>query len=102
MSARLAFFCGLCLLLTLLVSLPVLRFAMGRHVRLFEALLESYDNFERRFWRAPGGAEQPLATVRALGVDTVEFGSLLERSEQNYAEEKQRFADSGGGPHERG
>jgi hypothetical protein len=102
MSARLAFLSGLGLLLALLVSLPVQRFAMRRHVRLFDALPGAYDSFERRFWKAPGGPEQPLATVRALGVDMGEFSLFLERSEQNYAAEKQRFTDSGGGTHERG
>lgn len=102
MAARLAFFCGLGLLATLLVSLPFLRFTMRRHVGLFDALLEAYDNFERRFWRAPGGARQPVRAVKSLGVDTTEFSLLLDRSEQNYATEKRRFAQKGRGENERG
>lgn len=102
MSARLAFYCVLGLLVALLLSLPVLQFALRRHVGLFDALLQSYDRLERRFWRAPGGAETPIAPIRALGVDTGEFSSLLDRSEQNYAAEKQRLANIGGGTHERG
>lgn len=101
-AARLAFFCGLGLLATLLLSLPVLRFAMRRHVGVSNALLETYDNFERRFWRGPGGAEQPVTAVRSLGVDTAEFNALLDRSEQNYATEKQRLARNAGGENERG
>ncbi len=101
-AARLAFFCGLGLLATLLVSLPVLQFTMRRHVGLFNAILEAYDNFERRFWRGPGGQVLPVKAVKALGVDTTEFSSLLDRSEQNYATEKQRLAKSAGGENERG
>lgn len=102
MSARLAFYCGLGLLAALSVSLPVLRFTMRRHVGLFDALLEAFDSFERRFWRAPGGAGRPAPAVQSLGVDTAEFSALLERSEENYAAEKQRFAQIGGANNERG
>jgi hypothetical protein len=101
MAARLAFYCGLGLVLTLFVALPILRFAMRRHVGLFDALLEAFGNFERRFWRAPGGAEQEGPEVKALGVDTAEFSALLDRSEQRYAAEKQRFAAGRGGQNER-
>lgn len=103
MSARLAFYCGLGLLAALLVSLPVLRFAMRRHVGLFEGLLAAYDRFERRFWRAPGGsADGPGPSTRSLGVDTAEFSALLERSEQHYAAAKQRFETAGGADDARG
>ena len=58
MSARLAFYCVLGLLVALLLSLPVLQFALRRHVGLFDALLQSYDFIQGYYFSRPVAARE--------------------------------------------
>jgi len=91
MSARLSFYCAIGFFITLLISLPILRMAMNRHIRLFDALLNTFDSFERRFWRTPGGKEQDLTPMSSLGVDSAEFRLLLDQSEDEYIAKKRLY-----------
>ncbi|MFC3283488.1 hypothetical protein [Litchfieldella rifensis] len=72
------------LLATGLATALLTRLALREHVGIVEALLETYDRFERRFWRRGTPYVVQVAPVRGLGLSSAEFDDLLRRSEVAY------------------
>ncbi len=84
LAAQLAFIATAILIATLGAGFIVLRFTLSEHVRVFDALLATYDRFERQFWRGLRAGETNPEPVRGFGIDTGEIFSLLEHSEKQY------------------
>lgn len=84
LSGKLAFISAAILAISLVLGLGVLRFTLKGHIRVFDALLATYDRFERQAWRGIRTDEMSPEPVRGFGLDTEEIFVLLERSEEKY------------------
>lgn len=84
LTGRLAFASTAILVISLFLGLGILRLALKGHIRVFDALLATYDRFERQAWRGIRAEEAPPEPVRGFGIDTAEIFDLLERSEARY------------------
>jgi hypothetical protein len=98
MVARLVLLAGAVFAVSLLLVLGVLRVVLSEHLRIFDGILASFDDFERRFWRGSGVESGRGMDVAGLGVSTFEFNNLMERSEAQYQRLKQDDHSSETGP----
>lgn len=70
----------------------ILRIVLAEHLRIFEGILSTFDNFERKFWRGKGATETTPVDVDGLGFSTAEFRKLIEQSEEKYLSVKRNKA----------
>ena len=96
MEARLVLLAALVLIVSVLALMPILRIVLSEHLRIFEGILESYDGFERRFWRGTATSDAHQVKVEGLGFSTVEFASLIDQSEQEYETQRDKASLSDG------
>lgn len=92
MAAKLAFVAGTVMAATVLLGALAIRFALSEHIRVFVAILDTYDRFARAFWRGEDYHAEKPELVSGLGVDTDQFWDLLQESEMSY--EHQRAAET--------
>lgn len=96
---KLAFAASGVLAISLALGLGILRFTLRGHIQVFDALLTTYDRFERQAWRGIRTDEVPPTPVRGFGIDTDELFTLLSESEEKYqAVNPSRLSVHGGGP----
>jgi len=81
---KLAFIASAILAISLALGIVILRFTLRGHIRVFDALLATYDRFERQAWRGVRADEVTPEPVRGFGIDTEEIFDLLEKSEAQY------------------
>jgi hypothetical protein len=98
MVARLVLLAGAVFAVSLLLVLGVLRVVLSEHLRIFDGILASFDEFERRFWRGSGVENGSHMDVAGLGVSTFEFRDLMERSEEQYQRLKREIHSPETGP----
>jgi hypothetical protein len=92
MAAELALAAIVILLVSAALSVLLLRLALGRQIRLFEAIDGDVTDFERSAWRSAAG--RPVAIAEGEGG---ELRSLLEAAENNYRALGRQLADAENG-----